>query len=359
MRLSERPRAAIVVTGSELVRGERTDRNGPFLAARRSRSGSTRPDRDRGRPTPTTSRRPSRDGLERRPVPRLGRARADPRRPHGRARRRASPAAARRRRRRSSARSRVSRARSPSGSTGRTPTSRRASTSRPPFPRAPSDRARRDGARASSSTTARARSSCCPGRPGELQRLWPARSRPSRCSACSTRTRRPAGARAPLLRRERVAVARALAEAGGDGDGVEATICARDFEIHVDLVVEPGARSARTSSPGACASARALPLRRGRAAVAEIVLELCRERGLTLATAESCTGGLVAARLTDVPGSSDVFRGRRRRLRERREGARARRPGGALAAHGAVSAEVAAAMADGVASGSAPTSPSR
>ena len=37
------------------------------------------------------------------------------------------------------------------------------------------------------------------------------------------------------------AVARALEEAGGDGDGVEATICAREFEIHVDLVVEPGA----------------------------------------------------------------------------------------------------------------------
>ena len=39
------------------------------------------------------------------------------------------------------------------------------------------------------------------------------------------------------------AVAEALAAAGGDGDGVEATICARDFEIHVDLVVEPGAEA--------------------------------------------------------------------------------------------------------------------
>jgi nicotinamide-nucleotide amidase len=41
----------------------------------------------------------------------------------------------------------------------------------------------------------------------------------------------------------------------------------------------------------------------------EELLEVLRHRGLTLATAESMTGGLIASRLTDVPGASDVFRG--------------------------------------------------
>ncbi len=36
------------------------------------------------------------------------------------------------------------------------------------------------------------------------------------------------------------------------------------------------------------------------------VLDACRAKGLMVATAESCTGGMVAAALTDIPGSSDV-----------------------------------------------------
>jgi PncC family amidohydrolase len=77
------------------------------------------------------------------------------------------------------------------------------------------------------------------------------------------------------------------------------------------------------------------------------VLDLCRARGLTLATAESCTGGLVAARLTSVPGSSDVFVGGAVTYANARKEADLGVPAAVLAEHGAVSAEVAAAMARG------------
>ncbi len=40
-----------------------------------------------------------------------------------------------------------------------------------------------------------------------------------------------------------------------------------------------------------------------------VVLDLLRERGLSLAVAESVTGGLITARLTDIPGASEVLRG--------------------------------------------------
>lgn len=43
--------------------------------------------------------------------------------------------------------------------------------------------------------------------------------------------------------------------------------------------------------------------------LAAVVLELCRARGLTIGVAESCTGGLLGARLTAIPGSSDVVHG--------------------------------------------------
>ncbi len=78
------------------------------------------------------------------------------------------------------------------------------------------------------------------------------------------------------------------------------------------------------------------------------MLELCSGRGLTLATAESCTGGLIAGRLTDVPGASDVFVGGVVAYANRVKELELAVPAEMIVTHGAVSAEVAAAMARGV-----------
>jgi nicotinamide-nucleotide amidase len=144
------------------------------------------------------------------------------------------------------------------------------------------------------------------------------------------------------------AVARALADAGGEGDGVEVTICARDFEIHVDLVVQPGAeRRADALEASLVPPIEKWLYARDDRGVEQHVLELCRARGLTLATAESITGGLVAGRLTSIPGSSDVVLGGvvayANSVKETELGV----PRELLEAHGAVSAEVAEAMARG------------
>jgi nicotinamide-nucleotide amidase len=187
-----------------------------------------------------------------------------------------------------------------------------------------------------------------PGPPGELQRLWPNALETDAFRALLARTRPPGRRVFRLFGVSESAVARALDAAGGDGDGVEATICARDFEIHVDFVVETGADArADALERDFVGALDEYVYGRDERGVEEHVLELCRARGLTLATAESCTGGLVAARLTSVPGSSDVVLGGvvayANRVKEHELGV----PAALLAEHGAVSAEVAAAMARG------------
>ena len=81
--------------------------------------------------------------------------------------------------------------------------------------------------------------------------------------------------------------------------------------------------------------------------LAERVGAACRTAGVTLATAESCTGGLVAHLVTEVPGSSDYFRGALVTYADDVKSGLAGVPTGVLAAHGAVSAQTARAMAVG------------
>ena len=80
----------------------------------------------------------------------------------------------------------------------------------------------------------------------------------------------------------------------------------------------------------------------------EEVLDLLRELKMTLACAESCTGGLVAKRLTDIPGSSDVFAGGVVAYANDVKVRLLHVAQATLEAKGAVSAETAAEMARGV-----------
>ncbi|MCX8032301.1 MAG: competence/damage-inducible protein A [Thermoleophilia bacterium] len=86
----------------------------------------------------------------------------------------------------------------------------------------------------------------------------------------------------------------------------------------------------------------------GRETLPEVVGATLQAQGLTVAVAESCTGGLLGRRLTDVPGSSRYFLGGviayDNRVKERLLGV----PAELLASKGAVSQEVAEAMAQGV-----------
>ena len=80
---------------------------------------------------------------------------------------------------------------------------------------------------------------------------------------------------------------------------------------------------------------------------ARTLLDLFRTKGLTIAAAESCTGGLLAATLTEIAGSSDVFeRGFVTYSNEAKQ-AMVGVTSATLASHGAVSRETAEAMASG------------
>jgi len=116
------------------------------------------------------------------------------------------------------------------------------------------------------------------------------------------------------------------------GDGASA--------MEAESRIEALAHALREALPGRIFSedGRELP---------QVVVELMRGRGLTLALAESCTGGLLSARLTDVPGASAIldraFVTYSNRAKVEELGVEA----SLVEGHGAVSAEVAAAMAAG------------
>jgi nicotinamide-nucleotide amidase len=152
-----------------------------------------------------------------------------------------------------------------------------------------------------------------PGPPRELQPMWrtaaaTAAFRAAIAGAVHYETAMlrlfgiPESEIAETLRRAR--------EAGVDIDALEITTCLRRGEVEVVTRYEPEQAALYSAFEAIVRERHADTLFSddGRS-VDEQVADLLRSRGLTIATAESCTGGLLAARITDAAGASSYFPG--------------------------------------------------
>jgi len=144
-------------------------------------------------------------------------------------------------------------------------------------------------------------------------------------------------------------IARSLREIEADGvpiDRLEITTCLRRGEIEIATVFEPPAAEVYDAFEAAIRERHADTLfSEDGSTVDDQVIGLLEER--TIAVAESCTGGLMSARLTDRGGSSAYMLGGVVAYSNEAKIALAGVPAELIEAHGAVSPEVAAALADG------------
>ena len=144
-------------------------------------------------------------------------------------------------------------------------------------------------------------------------------------------------------------IARSLREIEADGlpiEQLEITTCLRRGEIEIATVFEPPAAGIYDAFEAAIRERHADTLfSDDGSTVDDQVISLLE--GRTVAVAESCTGGLMSARLTDRAGSSDYMLGGLVVYSNEAKTALAGVPAELIAAHGAVSPEVAAALADG------------
>jgi nicotinamide-nucleotide amidase len=189
-----------------------------------------------------------------------------------------------------------------------------------------------------------------PGPPRELHAMWPA--------AVRTDAFRAAAAGAIELRQEmlrlygipesEIAETLRLAEEAHGLEGLEITTCLRRGEVEVVTRFSPAAAASYERFVETVRERHADTLFSddGRT-VDQQVADLLRAGGLTIATAESCTGGLLAARLTDLAGSSDYVLGGLVVYSNEAKVALAGVDPALIERVGAVSREVAEALADG------------
>lgn len=145
-------------------------------------------------------------------------------------------------------------------------------------------------------------------------------------------------------------IAATLSELGGESDlsRVEVTTCQRRSELEVDLHPLPGAEGVAAALADAIVDRhRRNLLSATGAGTDELLGQALVEHSLTVATGESCTGGLLAGRLVDRPGSSAYVAGGVVAYSNEAKTAMLDVPAEMIETHGAVSPEVARALADG------------
>ena len=127
---------------------------------------------------------------------------------------------------------------------------------------------------------------------------------------------------------------------------VEVGYCARPGEVDLRLIA-PDEALAQKAAAIAREKVGDVIYTEGHETMEQAVVRLARAAGKTVATAESCTGGLVANRITNVSGSSEMFRYGWVTYANEAKTSELGVPAELLKQHGAVSAEVAVAMAQG------------
>jgi nicotinamide-nucleotide amidase len=199
-----------------------------------------------------------------------------------------------------------------------------------------------------------------PGPPRELQPMWEAAVREDFRAAGPLRE---ALAGATVYRRRTLRlfgipeseIAETLRAAEHEGvplERLEITTCLKRGEVEVVTRYEPDAQETYDALVGAVLARHSEQLfsEDGRTIDEQVAALLRGGQGnpaRTIATAESCTGGLLVARLTDPPGASGYVRGGIVAYSNEAKVAQAGVPAELIARHGAVSAEVAEALAEG------------
>lgn len=189
-----------------------------------------------------------------------------------------------------------------------------------------------------------------PGPPRELQGMWP--------SVLDAEPMRELLARVPAaeavslrffgIPESEIAATLRDIEAARDLSGVEVTTCLRRSELEVDLRPRPGASAMAKELADELATRHARHLiSADGTSTDELIAQALLARGWTVATGESCTGGMVASRLVDRAGSSAYVAGGVVAYSNEAKTALLDVPAAMIAEHGAVSPEVARALADG------------